>query len=176
WTRRRGRIWLSAVGAAAGLGFLVWFNWRTLGDAAIAGGYSQTGQITFPNADLAQWGRNILGGLFDVRRGLILSPFLIALAPGIPQAWKGAPPWVRGAALGGVAYFLIQYNAHHFYGGDRFFGYRYQLEALVACGPLLFLSFQTWVRVGGLRQLLFWIGVGVSVGLQAYGATHPYSF
>ncbi|NNC41124.1 MAG: hypothetical protein HKN95_10570, partial [Acidimicrobiia bacterium] len=79
-------------------------------------------------------------------RGFLLwSPFLLVLIPGLRAAWKAAPAWVRGSALGGLVYLLVQYKANRFSGGGGFFTYRYPLEALTAAAPLLYLSYREWV-------------------------------
>jgi hypothetical protein len=67
----------------------------------------------------------------------------------------------------------VQYKTYPFAGGDRFFGYRYPLEGLMALVPLLFLSYQTWEQRNRLAKWISWAGVAVALGLQAWAVFHP---
>lgn len=178
WTKRQWRLVLAPWTAAAiGVTLLATFNRYVFGSWSIQGGYGHTSNVRIPNIDLLRWGGNMVGALIDPARGLLtISPFLVILVPGLTGAWKTAPSWVKGAAVGGILYFLVQYNLHDFRGGLRFFGYRYPLEALVAWSPLLFMSYQAWVKGTRHREILFWCGVAIAVSLQAYGVANPYAF
>ena len=109
-------------------------------------GYSSSFVDNTQSADVVGYVRNIGMALFSPTRGLLVwSPFLIVLLPGLPAAWRAAPSWVRGGALGGLVYLLVQYKANRYSGGDGFAAYRYPLEALTASAPLLLLSYTEWV-------------------------------
>jgi len=166
----RDRRWFRAVpliGLAAGTVLLVMVNRQVFGVWSITGGYALTSAVSLPDTNLLRWMTNSARALIDPQRGLfIYSPFLIVLLPGLGLAWRTAPTWVRGAAIGAIAYLLVQYNIHEFGGGDRFFGYRYPLEALVASGPVLFLAHQKWVSGRPFRERLFSGGVALAVALQ----------
>ncbi|MGA9595738.1 MAG: hypothetical protein WBV06_06260 [Acidimicrobiia bacterium] len=160
------------LGATLGLAALVWFNAVVFGSPSISGGYSGVFTERAASLDLAAWGRNLIGALVDPVRGLLVySPFLILLLPGLPAAWRKAPDWVRGSALGGLAYILVQLKANRFSGGDTFWGYRYPLEMLAAAAPLLLLSYTEWVRRGSalLRRMFFYVAA-VSILFTAVGA------
>jgi hypothetical protein len=162
------------IGALLGLAALVAFNAYVFGTASISGGYSGVFAERAASLNLASWGHNILGALVDPARGLfVYSPFLVFLIPGIPAAWRKAPAWVRGSALGGIAYILLQLKANRFSGGDSFWGYRYPLEMLAAAAPLLLLSYTEWVRRrSALLRRVFLYSVVVSILLTTFGAIY----
>lgn len=167
---RRWSRALPLIGLVAGAVLLVMVNRQVFGVWSITGGYEKSSEVPLPDTNLLRWLTNSARALIDPQRGLfIYSPFLVVLLPGVGLAWRTAPIWVRGAAVGGIAYLLVQYNIQDFGGGDRFFGYRYPLEALVASCPLLFLAHQQWVLGRPFRERLFSGGVAVAVVLQLIG-------
>ena len=119
------------------------------------------------------FGNVALALVHPVRGLLVYSPFLIFLIPGLPAAWRKAPGWVQGSAIGGVLYLLFQLKANRYSGGDSFWGYRYPLEALAAAGPLLLLSYTEWLRQQSalLRRLFLYAAAG-SIVLTAMGAIY----
>jgi len=134
------------VGAMAGLGVLLAFNAAVFGEPSVLGGYEPGFVSSAQSLDLLGYGRNVVMALVSPTRGLLVwSPFLIVLIPGLVAAWRAAPGWVRGGAIGGAAYLLVQYKANRYSGGSGFATYRYPLEALTAAAPLLFLSYTKWV-------------------------------
>lgn len=158
------------AGAACGLAALVVFNSIVFGSPSITGGYG------IAAAEFIGTGRvdilpNVWGALFDGRRGLfVYSPFLLLLLAGLGAAWKAAPNWVRGSALGGLAYLLIQLASNRFSGGNGFTGYRYPIEAIVAAAPLLTLAYLEWVAKRPLAKRLLVVLIVLSVEIQAIGA------
>ena len=162
------------TGAAAGLVALIAFNDFVFGSPSITGGYSGMFAEQAVSLNLLGWGRNVIFALVDPARGLLVySPFLILLIPGIAAAWRKAPAWVRGSALGGLAYILLQLKANRFSGGDTFWGYRYPLEMLAAAAPLLLLSYTEWVRhQSALLKRIFLYTVIASILLTAVGAIY----
>ena len=92
------------LGAFFGLGVLLWYNWWVWGRLTIAEGY---GDVFVNRALSGEWFaylENISGALFDPFHGLLTySPFLIVLIPGLRAAWRHAPDWTRGAAVGGAS-------------------------------------------------------------------------
>jgi hypothetical protein len=156
--------------------FLLYNRWA-FGSWSPFAAYGFNPVLTGLDVDLISWLRNVGSALVDPRRGILtISPFLVILLPGLARAWRNSPRWVRGAAMGGVAYLLVHYKFHDFAGGHFFFGYRYPLEGLLALAPLLLLSHQAWVAMTRYRSTLFWIAVVVAVALQAIGVANPYSF
>jgi len=162
------------VGAAAGLGALIAFNAYVFGSPSITGGYSGDFAERAVSLNLVTWVRNVVGALIDPARGLLVySPFLIVLLPGLPAAWRRAPAWVKGSALGGLAYILLQLKANRFSGGDTFWGYRYPLEMLAATAPLLLLCYTEWVRnQSALLRRIFTFAVAASIVLTAAGSIY----
>ena len=168
--RSTGTLVRMGTGIGVGVAALLAFNYSVFGSLSVRGGYRLYlwAFITRDNGDLLA---NIWGALFDLSRGLfVFSPFLLVLLPGLPAAWRRAPAWVQGAALGGVAYFLIQLGTNRFSGGSGFWGYRYPLEMLVALTPLLALAYFEWVRPRATANKVFVALVAVCVGLHAAGA------
>ncbi|MDX1468225.1 MAG: hypothetical protein R3258_02685 [Acidimicrobiia bacterium] len=175
--RRWRRLVLPVAFVSAGAALFLVYNRLAFGSWSPLAAYADLHVLSLWDTDLIAWGRNIVGAVVDPKRGLlIISPFLVALIPGLRAAWKASPGFVRASAMAGVAYLLIHYKTHHFAGGDRFFGYRYPLEALLAAAPLLYLSYQQWVRDHRFRLALFGSGVAVAIGLQAYAVLNPYQF
>jgi len=160
-----------AAGSVLGLGALVAFNWAVFGSPSITGGYGPSFANRALSGDWWWYLRNIGGAAFDPQHGLFIwAPFLLVLIPGLVKAWKAAPDWVRGAAIGGVLYLLVQLKANRFSGGGGHFAYRYPLEALAASAPLLVLSWREWVSEHPVRTKLFAGGVVLAVVGQVIGA------
>ncbi len=162
------------VGSALGLAGLVAFNAAVFGTPSITGGYSESFATSATNSDYFGFLGNVFGALLNPSRGLLVySPFLILLLPGIPAAWRKAPAWVRGSAIGGLIYLLLQLKANRFSGGDTFWGYRYPLEMLAATGPLLLLAYTEWVRHRQpLFKRFFMYLIVASIALTAMGAVY----
>lgn len=120
---------------------------------------------------LGDLGYKIAGALVSPGRGLLIgAPFLVLLLPGLRRAWRVAPDWVRSAAVGGLVYLLIQLKAEVFTGGQFFWSYRYPLETLTLCAPLLVLAWRRFAARTRLRRAWFGALVAVAVGFQAVGA------
>jgi hypothetical protein len=164
---------LIGFGAMVGLVGLVVFNAAVFGSPSLSGGYSPLFAARATSLNLLTWGRNVVLAMVDPQRGLLLySPFLILLIPGLPAAWRKAPGWVQGSALGGLLYLLLQLKANRYSGGLGFWGYRYPLECLAAAAPLLFLSYSEWIRghASDLVRRLFRYTVIASVLITLLGA------
>jgi hypothetical protein len=175
WQTRRLRPALQiGIGAGLGLIALVAFNAVVFGSPSISGGYSSAFADRATSLNLFTWGKNIVLTLVDPARGLLAySPFLLILAPGLPAAWRKAPDWIRGSAIGGLAYLLLQLKANRYSGGDTFWGYRYPLEMLAATAPLLMLSYTEWVRSQShLLKRLFLYAVILSIVITAVGSIY----
>jgi alpha-1,2-mannosyltransferase len=162
---------LIGIGATAGLATFLVYNKAIFGSFSFSAGYGTFFQDEALSTDLVGYARNVLGGAFSPANGfLIWSPFLLVLLPGLRSAWQVAPSWVRGSALGGMLYLLLQYKANRYSGGSGFFAYRYPLEALTAAAPLLYLSFREWVaKRPGSTRVFVWL-VGMSVAVHSLGA------
>ena len=171
WQRRSLRPALEVgAGALLGLAALVAFNAAVFGEPSILGGYEEAVVDQARSLDLVGYLRNMGLAMFSPTRGLLIwSPFLILLLPGLRAAWRVAPGWARGGAIGGVLYLLVQYKANRFSGGDGFVTYRYPLEALTAAAPLLLLSYTQWVvdrpKVLCAFRLLVYVSVAAHAAL-----------
>lgn len=162
---------LIGFGSAFGLLLLLLYNQAVFGSFTIYGGYDDGFATRAASMDLIGYGENVLGALFDPRRGfLIYSPFLLVLIPGVNAAWRASPAWVRGSAIGGVMYVLVQYKLNRFNDASAVVGYRYPLEALVALAPLLFLSYVSWVRRRWLASRVFVVAIIISIAFQLVAA------
>jgi alpha-1,2-mannosyltransferase len=172
----RERNWRPAAkigaGALIGLVALVAYNTAVYGQVSVLGGYSSAFVDNAAELDLAGYVGNLGLALLSRSRGLLIwSPFLIVLLPGLRAAWRAAPSWVRGAALGGVAYLLVLLKANRFSGGGGFPAYRYPLEAVTAAAPLLFLAYTEWVAKRPFaRRLLLWLAA-LSIAIHTLFAT-----
>jgi alpha-1,2-mannosyltransferase len=172
WVARRERSWAPVVrvglGATLGLAAVVGYNAVVFGTPSISGGYGGNFTDQALGSNPLWWAGNVVGALFDPERGLLVwSPFLLVLVPGLRSAWRVAPAWIRGGAIGAVLYLLIQYKSNRFSGGGGFYGYRYPLEALVAAAPLLVLAFREWVAARPVALKAFGLLAVASVTLQA---------
>lgn len=116
-------------------------------------------------------GYKIAGALVSPGRGLLIgAPYVVLLVPGLRRAWRVAPDWVRAAAVGGLAYLLVQLKAEIFTGGQYFWSYRYPLETLTLCAPLLVLAWRRFTARTRLRRAWFGAFVAIAIGFQAVGA------
>lgn len=180
WRRRSWRSVL-LVGATAALGLVAYlaYNRVVFGGALAAqpgaeaipqltGGYGTRWLDNLLTLPPWTWLGALAGALVSPSRGLLtISPFLLALLPGLPAAWRRAPGWVRSAALGGVLYLLLQLRANPAFGaGFGFYVYRIHLETLTLCAPLLVLAWRHWTRITALRRRVFWLLAGMSAAVQ----------
>lgn len=114
----------------------------------VSTGYEQDYLQRLLRPDLEFLVRNTLGGLFSLRWGVFVwSPFLLIPIAYLRPALREAPTWVRAAALGGLLYLLIQFTIHRYNPGNQTL-YRYPLEAIVACAPLLYIG---WLHAAQSR-------------------------
>ncbi|NNC40084.1 MAG: hypothetical protein HKN95_05260 [Acidimicrobiia bacterium] len=160
------------VGAGSVLGLVAFlaYNWWLFGDPSISAGYGTSFQDRVGSGLGVDYLRNLFLAAFSVNYGMLVwSPFLLVLLPGLRDGWKAAPPWARGAFLGGIVYLLIQYKANRASGGV-FLGYRYPLEALTAAAPVLFLAYtERLSKRPPLRRAFIWAAI-VSVAMQLLAA------
>lgn len=120
---------------------------------------------------LGDYAVKIAGALVSPGRGVLIgAPFLLLLVPGLRRAWRAAPSWARASAVGGVLYLLVQLKAEVFTGGQYFWSYRYPLETLTLCGPVLVLAWQEWTSLSRRRRAWFEATTAVAIGMQALGA------
>ena len=158
-----------------GVAIIAVYNVAVVGSDPLLGGYATVDDIQITNPSIGFWATNLASALADPQRGVLtVSPFIFWLLMGVRKGWSSAAPWVRDAALGGLAYFLLHNLSHDFRGGDGYFGYRYPLEALAVTVPLLFCSYQSWVKGHRFRVVVLFVAIAVSVLLQAFGVANQF--
>jgi hypothetical protein len=169
---RRSVSTLAKLGLTSSLGLAAYpvFNLFVFGTALpeVAGGYFVEG---VSRSGLGSTVANIGLALVDADRGLLVwSPFLVVLLFGVRAGWRAAPTWVRGAALGGVLYLVLQMRGNLWHGGGAFFAYRYPIEMMAAAAPLLALAWVEWTR---RRTLGLWLLAAMSLGSVAIHGLGP---
>ncbi|MGH3656027.1 MAG: hypothetical protein ACRDYW_13020 [Acidimicrobiales bacterium] len=147
---------LLAAGLAGGLAVVLGTNAVVFGSPSIQGGY-RSGDVLSDREGLgALWFPfNYVRGLLHPRYGLLVwSPFLALLLARVHRAWRTAPDWCRGPALGGALYLVVHWTLHRASGGAGFYFYRYPLEPLTAAAPLL-----VWTYLDQIRSRPRWNAV-----------------
>jgi hypothetical protein len=174
WHSRERRAWrvlvafgiMGVVGTAA----LLAYNHALFGTWSVLGGYDKS-QLQASGVGPLGFVVNVAGALISPQRGvLLLTPFLWMLLPGLPGAWKSAPSWVRSAAVGGLAYALVQLYLLPFMGGHAFYSFRTMIEPLTLAAPLLLVSYQSWTARHPVRRAIFFGLVWLSFSYHAFGA------
>jgi alpha-1,2-mannosyltransferase len=173
WKRRSLRPAVAvALPTGAALLALVGYNWWLWGEPSVTGGYGDVFTSRTADGDLLQLAWRLLLAAFDPRVGFaVTSPFLLLGLVAMVRMRERAPDWSVGAALGGLAYLLVQYKANRVSGGEGFFGYRYPLEAIMAAAPMMAICVHDWVVGDRKRQRLLLALVVASVMLHGIGAT-----
>lgn len=142
------------IGLSSGVGLvgLLAYNHHVFGAVSVSGGYSEVFTHRLTAIDPLFLFKNLAGGLFDPAQGfLVWTPFLAMLAFGLSHAWRKSEPLIRGAAIGGLIYLLLQYTMNRYNPGNTTL-YRYPLEALTASAPLWFAAYQHWVKGSSARR------------------------
>lgn len=173
WSKDRGRRrrWvLLGLLAGAGVVAISTYNLVMFGAFGVLGGYDGS-HLRAQGVGPLVLVVNIMGSLISPHRGiLLLTPFLWLLLPGLRQAWREAPVWVRSSAVGGLAYAAVQLYLLRFIGGHGFYSYRTMLEPLTFAFPLLVLAYRAWARRTAPRRTAFALLVLFSVSFHAFGA------
>lgn len=168
WSQRSPRPAVKiGAGSLLGLGGLLLYNYWVWGRVTIQGGYGSAFADRLTAGASFSYLENVANALVDPIHGLLIyAPFLVILIPGLRAGWQRLPDWGRGAALGSVAYLLVQLKVNRSSGGTGFLGYRYPLESLTSAAALLTLAYVHWVSDRPLVRRLFWACVGVALVLQ----------
>jgi hypothetical protein len=170
WSRRLGSGLRFGVATALGAVLLVVYNWQVFGDPDLFGGYGRD-HLTAGGVGPLVLMVNVIGSLISPHRGvLLLTPFLWLLLPGLRSAWSAAAPWVRSAAVAGLAYAAVQLYLVRFTGGHGFYSYRTMIEPLTLLMPLLVCSYTAWTGRTAHRRAAFNALVVLSVSFHAFGA------
>jgi hypothetical protein len=158
------------AGSLAGVVALLLYQHAVFGRWSLLGGYSPA-HASPEGVGWSELPVNLLGALVSPERGLLLlTPFLMALAPGFRRAWRVAPSWVRSAAVAGLAYGAVQLYLMRFSGGSRFYSWRVLIETFTLMTPLLVLCWTEWTSRTTRRRVIFAALVGLSIGHHAAGA------
>ncbi len=169
--RRRWRPLLE-MGATSSLGLagVVLYNMVVWDAASISGGYGSSFTDRVADPSLTTLASRVVETLFNLDHGILVSsPFLaIAFVALVRRTWR-APDWALGAALGGLAYMLVQLQANRVSGGNQIFGYRYPLEPLIVAAPLLAMATVAWLNSPRRRAALA-VLAAASVLAHGYGA------
>ncbi len=175
WSHRSWRpLFVVGIPATIALAGVVAWNHLLYGHASVGGGYAsyvENNLTSTSSSGVRFLATNLAGFLFSPQRGLfVFLPVGLVLLLGVRAAWREAPPWVRLAALGGVAYTLVQLKLNLFDGGRNFYAYRLATELVVCAAPLGVVAVTAWVRKADWRLRLTRSAAAASVGLQAIGA------
>jgi len=174
---RRSIIPALKVGATSSIGIAAWLIYNRINAGAwifFPGSYGERPPGAFRAVEIGDapgWYDDIAGSFISLQRGwFVLSPFLLLLIPGIVNAWRVAPSWVRSSAAGGLVYLFVQLTANGYTGGQGFFGYRLTLEPLLLLVPLLAMSFDAWTSRVKWRLITFVVLATLAVGWHTLGA------
>ena len=160
---------LIGVGGLVGTAVLLVYNHALWGRLEIFGGYNQP--VAASGHKVLDFFTGFVGDFVSPERGLlVMTPALLLLLPGIRRAWPVAPGWIHSAALGGLAYLLLQLWGSGFWGGDGFYSYRTTLESLTLCVPLFALAWREWTSRTRQRRTAFAALAVFSVAVHAFGA------
>ena len=160
-----------AVAPAVALAVVASYNLWMFGSWSISGGYGPSFRQNVISTDIIAYSSNVLGGLFDPFRGLLVaSPFLILLLPGLRRVLSDHSIWVVGGLAGAVVYLAFTWKANRFSGGDGHWSYRYPLDCLLAAAPALMMSYERWTANAPLRMVLFRMASVAAITLQTVGA------
>lgn len=172
WARRSWRpVVMVGAGSGLGLALLLAYNRYIWEAGTVTGGMGDGFQSNVASPNVLDWFVNVALGLVALDHGLLpWAPFLLVL---VPAAWRlraDIPDWAWAGTVGGVAYLLIQWKANRYSGGDGFHAYRYPLEALAACAPVLVAGLKDPVLRERRWHLALVATVGAAIAGQAVGA------
>jgi len=167
WKRDVRAAVKTTLGAGIGLVAIIVYNWKVFGRPSLTGGYPSDFVDRLWSPDLSAWAVEFAHMFLNPRNGILLwSPVLLVLLPGLRDAWKAAPHWVRSASASGVVYLVLHALLNRASGGLAF-GYRYQLASVTLALPLLVLAWAHWGSKTSFRRVLVVTGTVVSVAAQA---------
>ena len=167
--RRRQIEPLLAIGvpATAGLATVVIYNRLIFGSLSISGGYGPYVDSTATYRTPSGYLSNLVGTFFDGSNGLLAwSPWIGVVVVYMMFNRRSADSdWIPVAAMAGLTYVLVHTALNRHWGGLAF-NYRYSLEPLVLCMPLIAAPLATILDRRTWRLLLLG-ALGVSILLQA---------
>jgi hypothetical protein len=165
---------------AAGLGTVGLYAWVLSGRFSVTGLYGSrvTNAVAVTGvgdggSTLLTWAGGLLLMLVSPERGVLFyAPIVAVLLPTLRWGWRASPWWVRSLAVGGMLQLALQAAGQPIWrGGDTFFGFRLQLEALTAATPLLAVSAREALQRGSPWRRTIPAAVAVSFLLNLLGAT-----
>lgn len=164
------RRWLAAVKLLVGvvpgaIGLLAYNAWL-FGAPSVSGGYGPAYAENATAGDPMGFLSNIGSAFLDTDYGLFVwSPFV---AVGLLGAvtWKTRiPDWSLAAAIGGLAYLVLQLRLNRASGGSGFSYYRYPLETITAAASVLAIG--AW-RLWNHRTGRFVVAGSCTFGIVAH--------
>jgi hypothetical protein len=175
WAQRSVKPVLAlAVPAVAAVGVLLAWNTWYFGQTTLAsppyGSAIDVATQPLTGSTIASFAQNVAGTLVSGWCGCLLySPVLVVLLLAIPAGWRAAPPYARGAMLGGLAYLAVQLHIDTFNGGGTYYGNRLVLELLVLSTPLAAVGYTHWSAGRPWRVAATTSLAAVSVGIFTTG-------
>lgn len=120
--------------------------------------------------------RDLVLALVSLDRGLLVySPFIIVSFVSLYREWRALPAWTIWAAVAGMALLIAQVRATGFRGGEGFFGYRVQMEALFMAMPAMLVSLFRFARDSRAKSGVVLGSSILSVTIHLFGAITPSS-
>ena len=174
WQRDlRRAVWLgwpTAVSAS----LVVAFNEWAFGERSLTGGQGDVFRSYPPDQSPLEYVGNVGSMLLSPTNGILVwSSWLLVVAVGLRGAWPALPGWARPAVLAAAVYVLVHLRLSPATGGLPM-NYRYWLEPLVLCLPLLALSVRQALSTGPrITRHLLVAGLTASLLLQGLMA-HRY--
>lgn len=168
---RPALAWAAVTGAAVGLAAVAGYSAAVFDTWFPGAGYDVPGHLGgLVEHDLGQTVRAVVGVLVGDRGVLRFSPVVAIAAVAAIRHRRDLHPWAIAAALGGLAYLLVQVRAVGPLGGSGFFGPRVTTEPVVLAVPALVTGAVLAARTSrGWRAALV-VAVAVSVTVNAVGA------
>lgn len=151
WLLGRGEVRSALrllVGTSPGVAAMLAYNAVVFGAPSVSGGYPTDLVGGAVDRGVGWYVANVASAFVDADFGVFTwSPVVLMASIGAAIAWQGTPGWARVAAVGGLAYLVLQLALNGARGGYGFQYYRYPLETLMACAPVLYAGWRRlWVE------------------------------
>lgn len=155
WRRRVRDAGRLVIGVAPGLLALVIYNYWLFGRITISGGYR--GDLVGGSIDrgVGNWLLHLLEMLASPRFGLLKwSPLIAVAGVGAVLVWRRQPEWLKVFTAAGLAYLVFHMAISSAGGGFGFWFYRYPLETLLVCVPILVVGVTRLLDEGAIARVL----------------------
>lgn len=153
---------------AAGVLLLAAYSQTVFGTWLPAAGYDAASHVGITDRGPAWFVEQLLAGTIGLRRGaLVHSTFVLFAVPFVISGWRHAPRWTRWAAGSGLVYLILQVALTGSEGGEVFWGYRVQIEAVLLSLPLLVATLGARAPRERLLTMIASAAVAASIVLHA---------